>query len=327
LPTPKDMIIFLHGPNTFASRRQLDGMAQAYLKKTGSDLGLDRIDGASTNPAELSNSLHAAPFLASSRLVIINRLSQNKTATAQIEKIINQIPPTTVAVFYEETVDQRTTYFKALARADKVVVFGHLAGAAARTWIKAEAKRLGAEIDPPALQMLLDHAGGEAWRQRQEINQWRLQNELTKLAAYSPSITAETIRLLVEPSHSQNIFDLVESMTSGQADRAGRILNELMAAGANELYLLTMIIWQLRNLLLAKSAGPISPAELARSAGMSPYVARKMQAAHRRFSLEQLAQAFQEAVETEYLIKTGAHKPDVLLERLVLRLSANPRSA
>ena len=53
--------------------------------------------------------------------------------------------------------------------------------------------------------------------------------------------------LLVVPTLNQSIFDLVEAMTAGRGKMAMGAYHELLAERTNEIYLLTMVIWQLRR--------------------------------------------------------------------------------
>jgi DNA polymerase III delta subunit len=151
--------------------------------------------------------------------------------------------------------------------------------------------------------------------------QWRLRGEITKLANYNPEITVESIEKMVVPGHNESIFDLVEAMSAGKQKEALSLYHDLLGQQINEIYILSMIIWQLRNLLLAKTAGDMPSAELAKQAGMSPFVASKMQTKQRHLSEAAIKQAFLEAVETDYQIKTGQGAADVLVERLILRVA------
>ena len=127
----------------------------------------------------------------------------------------------------------------------------------------------------------------------------------------------ETVRKLVTPSIDQSIFDLVEAMTAGRADTALPAYRRMLAAKESEMYVLTMIQWQLRNLLLAKTAPGLSAAELAKEAGMSPYVAEKMLTAQRRHDESALRRAYIRAAECELNIKSGQIKSDVAVEQLI----------
>lgn len=306
------MIFFFYGPNSYASRRKLHDMADAYVKKTGSDLGLERIDGEGTSYTELVSALSAMPFLATSRLVIVEGLGLNKVVAEKIEDLIGLVPESTVAVFYETDVDQRTSYFKKLQAGTKAVKFDNLDQLKLAAWIKAEVNRHGGSIEPGAVSLLIDIVGDD---------QWRLSQEILKLVNYDAAITTASVRELVVATPQQTIFDLVDAMTAGKVKPALASLRGLLAERTNEIYILTMIIWQLRNLLLAKAAGRMSPPELAKAAGMSPYVAGKMMTKQRDFNEETLRQAFLAAVETDYAIKTGQGAADQLIEQLVYRVA------
>ncbi len=307
------MTLFFYGPNTYALRQQLNQMVRAYLAKAGSDFGLERIDGATVKPRDLAAALQAVPFLATSRLVIVEGVAGNKPVAEKLAGMLGQVPPTTVAVFVEREVDQRTVVFKALSKADKVVKFEPLAGPKLHGWARVEIERMGGEAEPAVLRELVELAGED---------QWRLAGEINKLVNYDPKITVETVRELVAPSTERSIFDLVEAMTAGRLAAALTSYRVLLEHKESEMYVLTMIQWQLRNLLLAKTAPmAMGPADLAKAAGMSPYVAGKMMAAQGALNEELLVAAYQAAATCEYDIKTGRLKSEVAVEQLIYRVA------
>jgi DNA polymerase-3 subunit delta len=304
------MIFFFYGPNTFAARQQIAKLAEQYIKKTGSDLGLERIDGTRTTPAELKSAVSAMPFLATSRLVVIEDLSSNKSTAAKIADITEAVPDSTVVVFYDPGVDQRTSYFKHLRTKAKAVKFEPLSTRELQQWVAAEAKRQGGQIEGPAILRLLELAGED---------QWRLRGELGKLANYRSQISIETLNQLVEPNQNESVFELVDALASGRASAALEYYHKLLQAQAAELYILSMITWQLRNLLLAKTSGLRNSSDLAKQTGMSPYVASKALNTSRNLDETHLKQAFVAAVETEYRIKSGQGKSEVLVEQLIIK--------
>lgn len=307
------MIIFFYGPNSYASRRKLQEIVAAYKTKTSSDFGLERLDGITTNAKSLGAALRAVPFLASSRLVVVEYLSANKAASGQIEAIIQDLPTTTVVVFYEKDVDKRTAYFKTLTAKAQAQQFELLSPTQLAGWVRNHLKTLDATIEPGAMAELIDRVGDD---------QWRLEQELGKLASHNSEITRDHVQLLVEPGRDENIFGLVEAIASGRTKQALTQYQLLRAGGAGELYILSMITWQLRNLLLAGTAGETSPGELARVAGLSPFVAQKALARQADLDLEHIKAAFLAAVDTEYKIKSGAGKPDQLVEMLIYQVAS-----
>lgn len=306
------MIFFFYGPNTYDARRQISKLARDFEQKSGSTFGLEKIDGSKVKAQELQSALQAMPFLANSRLVIIEDLGTNKALAPSVGPLLQGIPDTTIAVFYDPGVDQRTTYFKTMSSEARTVKFELLGPAKLQRWVVHETESAGAEIERTAIQRLLELTGDD---------QWRLSNEIAKLAAYGSPVTVQTVNLLVEEGSTETIFNLVEAMTAGKPSQALDGYHRLRQDGQHEVYILSMVIWQLRNLLMAKTAGAMSSAQLAKAASMSPYVAGKMLAKRNLFTEEALKRAFVEAVDTDYQIKSGAGTSDVLVEQLIYRIA------
>ena len=306
------MIFFFHGPNTYEARQQIAKLTRQYVMKTGSDMGLERLDGSKLSLERLDGALMAVPFLASSRLVIIEALGANKALSTKIPDMLKRIPNTTVAVFYDPNPDKRTVYYKTLSTAGKRVEFLPPTQPALQRWVGEQVAAGGGSIDRPAMNKLLDLAGED---------QWRLSGEIAKLLDYSSVISVESVNELVVPSQTETIFVLIEAMTAGNTQEALQTYDRLRSSGENEMLILNMVVWQLRNLLLAKTAGKISPPELAKTAGMSPYVAGKMLARRHNFSEERLKTAFIAAVNTDYGIKSGSGASDIMVEQLIVKLS------
>lgn len=311
------MIFFFYGPNTYMLRQKLRQMTATYVEKSGSDFGLERIDGAAVTAEKLRANLQASPFLANSRLVIIENLGKNKAVNAKIQQIISDVPTTTVAVFVETEPDARTTYYKYMLKLTKPVFFEALPQAKLISWAKSEIERFGGTAERDAINLLLDMTNGD---------QWRLSEEIQKVVNYNVKVTSANVTLLVEAGLDQNVFDLVDAMTGGREGEALRIYQRLLAAREDEFKILGMIEWQLRNLLLAKAAGQIPSAELAKVAGMSPYAAGKMQTASRRYDIEILKTAFKNAVDTEDAMKKGITPSAVAVELLIYRVSTLTKS-
>jgi len=295
----------------------LGQMVAAYQQKTGSDFGLERIDGAAAKATELLAALRAAPFLASSRLVVVEGAAANKAVGAKLGEMLGAVPESTVAVFVERQVDQRTVAFRELNKADKVVRFEPLSGPKLTMWVRAEIGRLGSTAEAAAVRELVGIAGED---------QWRLSEEINKLVNYAPEVTVESVRELVAPSTERSIFDLVEAMTAGRTAEALRAYRVLLMHKESDIYVLTMIQWQLRNLLLAKSAPPaMSPTDLAKEVGISPYAAGKMAAAQGRISEGALREAYRAAATCEFDIKTGRIKSEAAVEQLIYRVATGAR--
>lgn len=311
------MIFFFYGANSYALRQEVHRLSDAYVSRTGSDFGLERVDGTKVTAQELSAELQTVPFLSTSRLVIVENLGANKVVAGEIERLTTNLPESTVVVFIDTEVDRRTNYFKTLSANAKAVEFVQLSGSKLETWVRQEVTRQSAKISPNATRRLIELVGED---------QWRLSSEIGKLANYSEEITPATVEEMVEPAFSDTIFNLVDAMTAGRGGLALKLFQGLILQKTSEIYILTMIQWQLRNLLLAKASGGITPSELTKQTGISPYVATKVVAKRRDFSLDILKVAFAAAVDCEYRIKSGQAPAEAAVEQLIFQISSQAGS-
>ena len=310
------MIFFFYGQNSYALRQEVRRLTDTYVSKTGSNFGLERVDGLKVTAQELTAELQTVPFLSTSRLVIVQELGSNKTVAGRSRRS-PRMPASTVVVFIDTEVDRRTSYFKTLSGIAKAVEFSQLSGSKLETWVRQEVARQSAKISPNATRRLIELVGED---------QWRLSSEIGKLSNYSEEITPATVEEMVEPAFSETIFNLVDAMTAGRGGLALKLFQGLIQQKTSEIYILTMIQWQLRNLLLAKASGGITPSELAKQTGISPYVATKVVAKRRDFSLDILKAAFTAAVDCEYRIKSGQAPAEAAVEQLIFQISSQAGS-
>lgn len=305
------MILFFYGANSFAARAKLGQLKEQYIAKNGNDFGLDQLDGERIKLQDLVQQLQAVPFLATSRLIIIENLGKNKTVAEDILERLDDVPESTIVVLYDPEVDKRSKYFKTLSKLPRAAEFKPLTPPQLSRWIEDQVIKLGSKIERPAVQELMNRCGDD---------QWRLQGEITKLATHSDMITKTHVEELVEVSEEQNIFAFLDSVMAGDLRSSLAGLERLQAMGQNEMYILTMLLWQLRQVLLAKLSGLTNSNELAKKASLSPYAAGKAITLARKVDEEVLKDMYTACVDCEYGIKTGKATPEELLEGLVIRL-------
>src|SRR5690606_20925699 len=112
-----DMIIFFYGDDSYRSFRKLGELKAKYIDASLGDTNLSQIDVANCTVDQMTSALLAFPFLAKTRLVVLNRLLSkgSKHIQEKFLDLLEKIPDTTVAVVYEAGVpDRRTALFKRL---------------------------------------------------------------------------------------------------------------------------------------------------------------------------------------------------------------------
>ncbi len=321
------MTFFFYGDNSYEIAQAVQKLQAQYQRKTGGSLDVQSFDMSDANLRDVLNALAVQPMFASSRLVIVRGLGTNKTANTQIDDMLKLVPESTVLVLVDTEVDRRSSYFKTLVRDAKSSEFTPLAPPKMRDWIVARVKALGGEINGITAQKLYERAAHDprsrdrGAARRAGADQWQLEQEIIKLVSYEPTVTPETIELLVVANVEHTIFALVEAVASGREKLALQIYQNLIQHGVADQQILAMLNWQYRTIVLARENTGSGNAWM-QEFGISPYVANKAAGLGNRLDFARLIQAYQLMVKTDFSIKTGAKPSGLALEELIYQLAS-----
>ena len=98
------MIIFFYGQDNYRLKKKIQALKEKFISASLGDTNLSVLDGASLTYDEFIRQVLAMPFLAKSRLVIVENImkSKKKDTLERIPEALNKIPTSTVLVFVEE---------------------------------------------------------------------------------------------------------------------------------------------------------------------------------------------------------------------------------
>ena len=317
----------IYGQDNYRAKKKLDQIKEKYISASLGDTNLKIIDEEASFD-QISREILAMPFLAKSRLVIIRNLLKKGKKSAnrgpassgdiqtKVAEFLPKIPSSTVVFFFEEEMpDKRIALFKKLNSPGKAQEFKLLEEDQIRRWIRKEVENRKGTIEPEAITLLAEYVGPDLWR---------LSNELDKLTNYNLELSTETIKLLVAPEIKSDIFKMIDAIGEKNFQKALREYEKLIESGQNELYILSMIVYQFRNLLIVKdlverSRKPLSRWDIAKKAGMHPYVAQKTLWQTKNFTIEKLKKIYKILLDFDLAIKTGKMEGKVALVLIIAK--------
>lgn len=317
------MHLFLYGQDGYRSFRKLQDLKARYIDASLGDTNLSQLDVARCSVDELTNTLLALPFLAKTRLVVLNRLLSGGSKTVQeaFLDLLSKLPDTTVAVIYEPGVpDRRTSLFKTLLKSAKVQEFTPLTGRVLQEWVEAELATFDVTIAPAAATKLTALTAGDTWR---------LATELRKLALATIGrgetvITPELVSQLVLDGQTADVFALGDALASNSPASALAALRQLINQGENMQHLVALVANTFRTLALVRDAldlGHTSPQAIARSTSLAPFVVSKHLATARRLTGFQITTLMSDLARLDLDSKRGRIDSEVGLELFVLKAS------
>lgn len=262
------MTTALTGNNSFQLNEHVRQIVAAFIREHG-DLALEKLDGAEVSYEQILGAVESLPFLASKKMVVVYDMSLNKEAAEKLEQLIGGAGDTTDLIIVEAKPDKRGVYYKQLKKLTDFTEFNELDEGQLTVWLVAESKRLGASLSRSDATYLVQRVGA---------NQMRLSHELEKLVQYNPDVTRKSIDLLTDENPSSTIFNLVDSVFSGNLRQALRIYEEQRQQKIEPQAIHGMLVWQMHAVAIAVSAPPsASSQQIAQESSMSPYVMQKSQ--------------------------------------------------
>ena len=313
------MLIFLYGEDDYRSRQKLNKLKEKFQAKDTSGMNLQELDGHRVELAELKNAIQAAPFMSDKRLVIVENIlaKKDKNLHESVADLLSSgLPESSVVVFWEASVpDKRKKLFKVLIKEGKAEEITLLTGQALNKWISGEVADRTGKINLEAVNKLAAYVGNDLWQMSQEID---------KLIIYKKGqeIVAEDVDVLVKAKLDTNIFNFVDALGQQDKDQALKLLHDQLASGEHALYLLTMITYQFRNLLIVKELleKGRDQRSLSKEAKMHPFVAQKTAQQTRNYSLASLRMIYRKLLDLDQAIKTSRIEPRLGLDLLVVGL-------
>lgn len=301
------MFYLLHGENPLLSHQRLDGYISAFIKKYGEN-GVTRIDGENVDHLELLKEIDSISMFVSHKLIVVSKFSSNRELKEFFDKALKmgaeKMENATVIFWENKSVDKRKSLYTFIKKNGKIEEFEKLSERKLAEWVVLEFKKRGKRIGNQNVKLILERVGEEMWR---------LSSEIEKLSLYSEDdlITSSEVQECVSQSATHEIWALIDLMGSGRKHSSVRMFNRMINEGQDPYYLLSMIIWQFRQMVLIqfeKQKGYASR-DIATKLKMNPYIVQKAFGQTSSFPFSKLKAIYKKILELDYKIKIGEMEP------------------
>lgn len=316
------MIKLFYGEDTYSLSHSLKKLEADFSIANFGDMNIVKFDLETLSYDKLIRSVTAVPFLAPKRLIIISNLFRDgdEKLKEYIENNMGKFPDTSEIILKEDGEVKKTSgLYKKLLKDKAVINFPLRKGYELEKWLAEEAKNKNIPIAMPAIKKLIVTAGNNSWRLINELEKL----DLFRLAKNQTQISEADIDEMVETEHDQNIFDFVDALGGRNGKLALKYLQNLLLGGRNENYILSMIVYQFRNMLIVEDliVRGTERNQIAKEAELHPFVVGKTIRVLNNFDLPLLKRIYLRLQQTDIDIKTGKIEPRLALEKLLADLT------
>ncbi len=311
------MFILIYGQDDFRARKKLKKIVQEHQGRIQFKLSPGILDSGKFSFQRFRDELRQSPMFKEPIVTILrgafSDLEFRTKFLEQGESLIKNKEKDNLFIFWEREGDFLTNnllrFFK---KQGKIYKFDFLKLAELKNWTKEEIISQGGKISVSTLTFLVNSTGSDLWR---------LSTEIKKLVAYkgkSEIIEKKDVELLVRPKIETAIFKTIDAIATKNKKIALTLLYSHLEKGDSPLYLLSMIIYQFRNLLLVKDSEGKSLEEMTLFLKpMHPFVVRKSLWLSKKFTKQELEKIYVKLFQIDLSIKTGKIKPELALELLI----------
>ncbi len=310
------MLIFIYGEDTYRLQQKLKEIINEYQKTHQSGLNLRFLE-EEEGIEDLFDYNKQVSMFDEKRLFVITHIFTNTIFKEKVIKNINNfVENDSIFVIYQEGEVRKNDKLFTLLQKEldkkKVMIKGYpyLSGKKLLLWIEEEFSKNKVIVKKDAILKLQELCGRDTWR---------LSTEIEKLSSYKKNINQEDVTLLVSGEITTDIFKTIDAMGERDAKKALIFFYNHLKKEENPNYLLSMIVYQFRNLLIIKDLMEkgLSYNEARTKSGINPFVFRKTYYQAQNFKKEELLKIYNRLFEIDLNIKTGQVDPVLALHLLL----------
>lgn len=290
------------------------------------EMNFSNFDLEEVSIADLINEAISAPFFGERRLVFAQHpyfLTGEKTKNVieqnvdLLIKYIQDPTPSTILVIFAsyDKLDARKKITKQLKKLATVVDAGQMEGPVLNRTIKADLNKAGYEIEPTALELLINKTKG---------NYSLITNQLDKLKLYSlqtKKIDQTAVNELVPQSLEDNVFDLTTQILNKNIYKAEELYNQFLLQKIDPILLVAIIISQLRLLIQIQilSEKGLSEGTVAKNLRLNPYRVKYSYRQAKSLNRKRLQVMYSDCVNLDYQIKSGQGDKELLFDLFIAK--------
>jgi len=320
------MIIFLYGEDTYRSRQKLNEIVEHYKGVHKSGLNLRYFDFQKDDFIDFKDSFRSFSMFDEKKLIVIRNSFSNPAIEDNFKDILkNLVKSKDIIVFYEEKINKKKPLFKSFKKYAKSQEFFPLSGKKLENWVRKEFEKYSAKIDKDALDLLLNFVRGNTWQLSNEIKKlvsYKSKPVSAKVSAGAGKIKKEDVKALVKPKIETDIFETIDAIASQDKKRALSLIQNHLKKGDSPSYILAMINFQFRNLLIIRDLIERRKFlnQILKEVNLHPFVVKKSFFQAKKFEFDELKKIYQELSQIDLKIKTGKIDPENALNLLIAQI-------
>lgn len=322
-------LYLVYGKETYLIE-EIENMIKDIVNPDMEDFNLSRVDGSDLNILDLVSNIETLPFLSDYRVIIVKdtelfkgKKNISKDEEDMLVKLFSNMPNTTILLFtvYGE-VDKRKTIVKAMDKYGLTCNMKNLDDVSLLNWCRDEFIKRDISITNSDIAYFIELSG---YRDRiSEITLSDMKNEIEKISSYCSEmkiVKKDDINLLMRAKSENDIFLLIDMISSKNSQRAMKTLYDMMDQGESIFGILAMLSKQFNQIIQVKYLldKKIPQSVICENLKLHQFVFSKLSRYSKNFSMDTMIEIIDYISDCDYKIKQGLMEDNIAAEVLIMK--------
>ncbi|MBI5660567.1 MAG: DNA polymerase III subunit delta [Ignavibacterium album] len=321
---PKDIktkglkpIYYIFGEDTFSFDYAKDVINKAVSPQLASEFDKETYYGSKNSYAEILSAASTFPFGDGKKFLIIKNAEKPKDKEKLAEYAESPSEFTVMLLLHEGSITKPDSEpYKTLIKLEEIFESKEMKGDALVEWVKTIVKENQRNISDENAQLLIDIVGE---------NRSLIELQLEKIFLFlddKKEVTLESIQQLATELKQFNIFDLINAVGRKEKSKALEIAFNLYESGTDMIQIIAMLnrYFTALSKINEITAMKLSVQEASRIVGTHQYYYKDYLDARRRFSDQEITNAFRALFNADLTIKTSPLDQKTVLTMLIAEI-------
>ena len=313
-------VITLLGEETFLKDRAMDAVVSCFLDADAKQYNYRSFVGDELKDNSFLEDASTLPMFSDWKIVHIKGATAlDKSLTKMrdyLEKYLESPSPNTLLVFDIDQWEGRSKLKAILEKKTTVVEFNPLSEKELPSWINSHLRTLNFQIDPIAIQALIERTGNDLQRIAAELE------KLMLLRSAEKRIKEEDVTTTVGHSPTATIWQWTEAIMDQQAEPAIQYLYDLLENGEEPIKCVAILGKQYEKMILTKEMvqQKIPEATISKKISKPVYYLRNYLNQLSRYTMQDFVKAVAILSTADKALKTSQAKDETVLQLMTIQL-------
>lgn len=329
-------VYLFYGEEVYLIDYAINKLKETYISESLETLNYKILEGEDIDFEKILNACETLPFMSEKKIVIIKELPLLKTNKAGIQSMEGEFGQiladyliklgdyiVLIFIIKDKDIKKNNLVYKAIKKSGDIVEFNRLKGRELNIWIENQFKARKRRISKGNIKYIIQQS--LYYDSNSNKTLYDLENEIIKICnyiSYNGEITKDVIDNVMVKTLDMNIFNLLNEISNKRGENAIRLFDEIYLSDKPILFILHMIVRQLRNMLkykIIKSKG-YSEKETFEKMKLSKFEFNKVSSQSKNFTITQLEKALKYCLKADESIKMSSIDEKLALEMLIAKL-------